>query len=230
MLNYYVYAYINRKTGLPYYIGKGKGNRAYDKRHGRVQVPKNKKYIIFLEKNLTNVGACAIERKLIRWFGKKIDNTGILLNILDGGDGGRQPDEIIEKISKKVSNYQQKMVKNGKHHLLGGDIAREVVKNGKHPMHNNDVKKIVVDKITKTKNCPIWKSTIGKEAIRKRKEKVDFSGGKNPRAISIIVNGVTYSNIREASKNLPISEPTLRKKLRDPNNYDYIYGDTNATT
>lgn len=84
-LDYYVYAYINKKNGLPYYVGKGKGNRAYDKHS--ITVPKDKSKIIFLETNLTNVGACAIERRLIAWYGKKSEG-GILLNIMDGGDGG----------------------------------------------------------------------------------------------------------------------------------------------
>ena len=67
---YYVYAYINKKTNLPYYIGKGKDNRAY-KKHSRISVPKDKSKIVFLEKNLTNIGALALERRMIRWYGRK---------------------------------------------------------------------------------------------------------------------------------------------------------------
>jgi hypothetical protein len=81
---YYVYAYINKSTNLPYYIGKGKGNRAYCK-HTNVSTPKDKSKIVFLETNLTEIGALSIERRMIRWYGRK-QSGGILLNQLEGGD------------------------------------------------------------------------------------------------------------------------------------------------
>lgn len=86
MYTYYVYAYINKKTGLPYYIGKGKDYRAYAP-HGRIKVPKDRTKIVFLETNLSDIGACALERRYIRWYGRKNDNSGILLNLTEGGDG-----------------------------------------------------------------------------------------------------------------------------------------------
>lgn len=82
---YYVYAYL-RADGTPYYIGKGKEKRVYEN-HKHISIPKDKNRIIFLETCLTEVGALALERRMIRWYGKKCDSTGILRNFTDGGNG-----------------------------------------------------------------------------------------------------------------------------------------------
>jgi hypothetical protein len=88
MTIYYVYAYLRKSTLTPYYIGKGKNKRAYGK-HPGIVVPKDRSRIVFLECNLTELGALALERRYIRWYGRKNDpnNLGILRNKTEGGEG-----------------------------------------------------------------------------------------------------------------------------------------------
>ena len=87
MEKHYVYAFLREDFQTPYYIGKGTGDRRFVKAGRKCPPPADKARIKIIKENLSDEEACAIERTLILFWGKKTDG-GILNNFCDGGNGG----------------------------------------------------------------------------------------------------------------------------------------------
>jgi len=83
---FYTYAYL-REDKTPYYIGKGKNDRAFRRNKNNIRPPKDISRVIFLKQNLSEEEAFRHEIYMIFVFGRKDLGTGILRNRTNGGEG-----------------------------------------------------------------------------------------------------------------------------------------------
>lgn len=109
-----VYQHLRADTKEPFYIGIGKTkSRAYVKSNRSdfwKSISSKYGYIVdILAENVSRKTAIELEMYLINYYGKLYDDTGILCNFTNGGEGGSlgfiQSEETREK--KRQANYKR---------------------------------------------------------------------------------------------------------------------------
>src|SRR5271166_1977590 len=83
---FYTYLWL-REDGTPYYVGKGKGRRAFVSQGHTVKRPKQRERIVVYPAE-SEADAFETEIALIWYYGRKDLGMGCLRNLTDGGDRG----------------------------------------------------------------------------------------------------------------------------------------------
>ena len=90
-MDFYVYLHRKKTTGEVFYVGKGKGRRAWqhsDRSDYWKKVAKKHGYFVELvQNNILEWYAFELERELISYYGREDLNEGTLVNFTDGGEG-----------------------------------------------------------------------------------------------------------------------------------------------
>ena len=172
--DFYVYAYL-QENGNPYYIGKGRSYRAWHKGPKEIKPPKDFLKIVLISKNLTELWAFALERRLIRWYGREDLGTGILRNKSDGGEGCsgyKHTAEALEKIKLASIGRKIKHTDATKQRLRDINLGKKRSTDSiKKTADGNRGQKRSPDQIENIKKASIGKNK-GKKQSQEHKSKI----------------------------------------------------------
>ena len=160
----YIYRHIRLDTNQPFYIGIGSDEtykRAYDKKRPNPywnNIIKNTEYQVeVLLDGLSWDNACKKEIEFIALYGRKNNNTGILSNMTDGGEGtfGKI---VTEEYKKNLSarSIGNKYGANRKNFFLSEETKRKIsiaFTGANHPRYGKGKSQEEITKAILSKNC-----------------------------------------------------------------------------
>jgi len=197
---YYHYLYL-REDGIPYYSGKGKGDRAWKRNSRDTRPPTDTARIIITHWGLTELWALAMERWHIRWYGRKDNNTGILRNMTDGGDSPPAPPMGntygSKNKGKPLSVKHKASLKKAKDNM-SNDTKNKMIESGKRSYEKT------FKLLTKEQRQEKYKNSLGKITTEQRREIGKKSENKGGEVWSKASSGkVTVTDKLGTSKRVP---------------------------
>lgn len=201
---YYIYTLIDPRNNLPFYVGKGSGDRkdfhVRSVNHANADNPMKlnliKKIISeglsvqieVVSDNLNETTAFENEKKLIRQYGRRNNNTGILTNMSDGGAGNagrvynpehgakisqaltgkKRPDVAYRNQQKNKEMWETRKAEGWTH---SDDVKARLSEQSKLRKHSNETKakiseansKRIVSEETKAKISAARKASKGNQ-------------------------------------------------------------------
>ena len=106
----------NGKAGTPYYVGKGKGNRAYSNHSRHTPTPSDLSKIVVVASGMKEAEAFQEETRLIKQYGRIDLGTGCLRNRTDGGEG--QSGRLVTEAERRRKSEWMKAHPNDGNRLL----------------------------------------------------------------------------------------------------------------
>lgn len=222
---YCIYRHITLNTNRIFYIGIGNIKRPYVKSH-RSKYWKNisEKYgyeVEILKSDLLWDDACALEKILISYYGRRDNKTGILCNMTDGGDG------YVGGVCSEESRIKRSIAKKGfKHSEETREKFRNKIFTEEHRKNlSNSRKNIKFSEEHKINLSIARKKRITSEETKikmktnhasKRPEfckKLSESAYNCIAVIDLKTNHI-YRSIMECAKQLNMNERTLHNQLR----------------
>lgn len=233
---YYVYAIKVEEYLEPIYIGKGSGSRARNHKlqAGNKALAKvlNKYESYFIEILASSNDEDVIfqlEKSFISKFGKKVDNSGTLLNFSDGGKN------TAEGYFKYAENRETKRISvtetRGKPFYVQGFIfpskrfaSRQL---GRDRNHINYLMKIgcafQIDENYMLNELKYF------TYLKESQEKYQLSVNKSKKQVTtnrpVIVNGTWYSSTTEAARENGVSQGAITNRIARGNQKNTYYAD-----
>ncbi|CAB4130168.1 Nuclease associated modular domain 3 [uncultured Caudovirales phage] len=193
----YIYKHINPSSNEVFYIGVGSNKKRINSNNSRNKFWKNivnKHGIIreVVEDNLTWDEALEREQYWIEFYGRKNNNTGLLCNMTDGGEGSYGRIFSNEtKIKMSESKKGKKLTDEHKLKISEGNKGKPKPK----PKDFSEKMRVVVTGNIRTEESKIKQSLSTKKTLSKIKDKLKekSKGVKNSNAVRYflfdVING-----------------------------------------